>query len=94
MIFIAVKFEMSTVARVSSLSSGNLEADYWVGMMYQLGAGVAKSSATAVNWYRKAALRDYTGALHQVRAVECARGGRIARPTAEESARGFRITRE
>lgn len=39
-------------------------------------------------------LGDHAGALHQVRAGECARGCRIARPSAEESARGFRAARE
>jgi integrase len=38
-------------------------------------------------------LRDDAGALHQVRAGECARSGRIARPSAKES-RGFRTARE
>jgi hypothetical protein len=39
-------------------------------------------------------VQDDPGTLHQIRAGECARWGRIARPSLEESTRGFRTACE
>ena len=46
----------------SLAKQGNVYAQYNLGLMYDLGKGVAKDEVQAVAWYQKAAEQDYASA--------------------------------
>lgn len=52
------------------------EAEFYMGMIYDMGLGVVKTPATAVYWYQRAALKGYHHAQHNL-AVAYANGGGI-----------------
>ncbi len=45
---------------------GDGVAEYWVGIMYAKGQGVARDDAEAVKWYRRAADQDYAAAQYNL----------------------------
>ena len=49
------------------------EAEFYMGMIYDMGLGVVKTPATAVDWYQRAALKGYHHAQHNL-AVAYANG--------------------
>ena len=54
-------------------SKKHTEAEFYMGMIYDMGLGVNKDSARAVSWYKKAAKKDYHHAQHNL-AVAYANG--------------------
>ena len=50
-------------------SSGNKDAQYHLGYMYQTGTGVVQNSAEAIKWYLLAAKQGHNSASIQARVV-------------------------
>jgi TPR repeat protein len=49
--------------------SGNKDAQYHLGYMYQTGTGVTKNESEALRWYEKAAKQGHNSASIQARVV-------------------------
>lgn len=47
-------------------NSGDAEAQFWLGVIYQNGLGVEEDGAKALEWYRKAADQGNMGSVSEV----------------------------
>ena len=55
--------------------SGNEQAQYKVAYMYEIGRGVKKDRAKAMEWYRKAAGKNFVAAKYRVKYLEAKQRG-------------------
>ena len=55
-------------------NKGNLEAQFWVGFLYERGMGVAEDRAAAISWYVTSAAREYAPSQRNLALLEAGKG--------------------
>ena len=51
---------------VKAAESGDIEAQYWLGVLYYSGQGVSEDFKKAIYWFEKAAYRGHVGAQYEL----------------------------
>ena len=71
--------------------SGDANAEYTVGLMYQKGVGLKRNDNKALEWYKKAALQGVTTAEQGIEAIEMKQGAKALALKKKEAERKKKI---